>query len=188
MHIVVLIIISVLTASFLFATAFAFFPDPRHEDYCDGSRPYPVFPVKDAQTECEAINFAEEERVCYAQGGSPEYQYDEEGCPIGIECNMCYKQLEEARESYQANRFYILAVLSVMIIILSLYAVKDNTPLLFSITTGIIVGSLISIIIMSFMTLNAFSLYARPFIFLLQIILVILVAVKKFSNNNTKKK
>ena len=135
------------------------------------------------------MEFRNEEIDCMQQGGFLDYEYDNNtGCPVSATCNLCSKNFNEARESSQNNRFYVLAGLSILLILFSLYAVKDNTPLLFGITTGIIVGSLISILIMSFMTLDAFSRYVRPFIFLLQIVLVVLVALKKFGNSNEKKK
>jgi len=186
MHIVVLIIIAVLTASFLFATAFAFFPDPEYNEYCDSPK---MYNLKLPGIDCPDIDFRNEEMNCKQQGGFLDYEYDNEtGCPVSISCNFCSKNYNEARESSQNNRFYVLAGLSILLILLSLYVVKDNTPLLFGITTGIIIGGLISILIMSFITLDAFSRYVRPFIFLLQIILVVLVALKKFGNINEKKK
>jgi hypothetical protein len=180
MHIVVLIIITVLTAAFIFATAYAFFPEPEYNDFCSDGRSYPM---KNPVENCPVNAFESEEMNCMQQGGFLDYTYDNEtGCVISVACNMCYKNMENARKSAQNNRFYVLAALSVLLIIISLYAIKDNTPLLFAITTGIILGSLISIIIMSFITLDAFSRYLRPVIFFLQILLVVLVAVKKFSN------
>jgi hypothetical protein len=178
MHIVILIIIAVLTAAFLFSTANAFFPDPAYDDYCDYNRAYPYKAPVD-----ECPEFRSEQMDCMQRGGHLEYEYDNDtGCPISATCNMCSVNFNDARSSAQANRFYALAALSIILILVSLYAVKDDTPLLFAITTGIILGSLVSILIMSFVTLDAFSRYARPFIFLLQIILVILVALKKFPN------
>ena len=87
-----------------------------------------------------------------------------------------------------STKFYILSAISIAIILSALFAIKDETPLLFAISSGMIVGSLISIMFMSFISLNSFSLIARPIIFLMQIVLVILVAVKKFGKNDEKRK
>ncbi|MFT4309305.1 MAG: hypothetical protein ACMXYL_02370 [Candidatus Woesearchaeota archaeon] len=175
MHIVTLIIIAVLTSAFLFTTAFAFFPDPSYNDYCD-DRSFPPRMIE----ECPDTDFNEEQRECFSRGGFLVFEYNDNGCPITAVCDTCNVEYRAAVENAQAYRFYILSALSLMLIIGSLYLVRDDTPILFAVTTGIIVGSLISIMIMSFMTLPAFSTYVRPIIFLFQIILVIMVAVKKF--------
>lgn len=99
---------------------------PKYEDYCnDRNGIYPIKYGADTQT-CKNCTFSkslqQQTDACYEQGGSPVYDYNEEGCTSSLkECSMCSKEFDEATKSYNRKTFFIYAAIGFALIVFGLF-------------------------------------------------------------------
>ncbi len=135
------IAIAVLTVLFIALLVDAFFEEPKWEDYCKkySDIPPPVkMPVNSEKTQCPEPN-QELIDACYKEGGFPVWNWTSEGCQVYKECNMCQKNMENARKYVHRYAFYLGATLSLIALIIGIF-----WPIEF-IGTGFMFGGIIGL-------------------------------------------
>lgn len=117
----VAIAIGLLTVLFIALFVDAVYDEPEYEEFCEKTEyaPRPVIPpaqnISCGEVDQEAVD------DCYQREGRPEWEYDEDGCRQFKECNMCYKDLEEARKYVHRNAFYLGAGISLAAVIAGIF-------------------------------------------------------------------
>ncbi len=98
------------------------YPAPEYEKYCNSSiyayaQPYPI---PQNCTFNKSIN--DEATACTSQGGSPIYEYDDNGCYAGLKtCDMCSMQFNDATKVYNRISFFVFAIIGFALIVLGLF-------------------------------------------------------------------
>jgi hypothetical protein len=161
LSVLIAIIITVLTASFLFSVGYAAFEEPDYGDYCRDLGPYPDRFGNATQEQIEA--------------------HDEQM----RECNEAY---DAENERVRNLVFFVVSGLG-LIVILSALAIRTSTVnLTFYIISGVVFGGLVAILISTMQNWSMFARLLRPFILLVEIALVIFVAYRLFSPKRSPKK
>ena len=109
----------------------AFYPSPKYEDFCKGGD-FGRYPTKVYDMEVQNCSFSralqEQQDACYADGGNPVFEYDNNGCSVGLkECNYCNKEFNEADKEY-SKVVFIIAIISGIITLILGYAVLSVEP------------------------------------------------------------
>jgi hypothetical protein len=113
--IIISIILTVLLVSTVNVGLSLFFERPEDNDYCGDA--YPVQKINEQnQTYCEQTNGTWGNQWCDYYG-------------------ECRKEYGTARENYNQDRFYILAIIGFLLLLLGLFT-KENLIQLTSLTTG----------------------------------------------------
>ena len=154
LSVLIALVITVLTASFLFSVGYAVFEEPQWDDFCDGMRPYPDRFGNATQEEIE-----DHER----------------------EMRTCGEAYNDARESVRNNIFFLVTGLSVLVIIGALAMRPAGVNLTFYVVSGVVFGGLVAILIATMQNWTWFARLLRPIVLLFEIVLVIGVAYWLFS-------
>lgn len=161
LSVLIALVITALTASFLFSVGSAIFEEPDYADYCGDVTPYPD----------RFENMTAQERE----------DHDREW----RECQEAYRS---ARDTTRTNVFFIVTALAVVVIIGALYVRPARVDLTFYIVSGIVFGAIVAILISTMQNWGAFGRLARPFILLVEIVLVTFVAYRLFAPKEKKMK
>jgi magnesium-transporting ATPase (P-type) len=161
LSVLIAIIITILTASFLFSVGYAAFEEPEYEEYCGDLGPYPNRIGNATQEEIDA----HEQKM--------------------RECNEAYNA---ANERVRNLVFFIVSGLG-LVLILGALAIRTSTVnLTFYIISGIVFGGLVAILISTMQNWSTFARLLRLFILLIEIALVIFVAYRLFSPKRSSKR
>ena len=159
LSVLIAIVITVLTASFLFSVGYAVFEEPSYDDYCGSILPYPD----------RFENMTAEER--------------EEHNRQWRECDEAYTA---ARERNGAGVFFTVTVLSIFVIIGALAMRPSEVNLTFYIVAGVVFGAVVAILMATGNQWQWFGRFLRPVVLLTEIVLVIFVAYRLFAPNVSK--
>ena len=154
LSVIIALIITVLTASFLFSVGGAIFEEPNYDDYCGSISPYPDRFANMTDTQREA--------------------HDREW----RECQDAY---QSARDAAQNRVFFLVTGLGVLVIIGALAVRPAKVDLTFYIVSGVVFGALAAILISTMQNWGSFARLARPLVLLVEIVLVTFVAYRLFA-------
>jgi len=176
----IVIAITVLFSTFVLVAIDAVYPRPEYDDYCN-YRDFRSAPIKAVDIVCDYTP-TELEEQCWNEKGTPEYDYDENGCNIFKECNYCSRDYDEAQKAYSNNLFYILAPFGAIAIIFGvLYSVEFiGSGFMFSGIFLMFFGT-----VQNFQDLNKF---ARVLVIFCELLLVMFIAYKKVMPDSKKTK
>ncbi len=178
--IIIIFVVAILFAIFVFSTIDAFYPNPEYNDFCEDNYRSP----KDIINTCEPLEVSmDEHNSCE---GNIDYIYDSTGCPTKSFCNTCYNEYDNAQDKHNQYLFYISAFFSLIAIFLGLYLPANKNALNEWVGTGFMLGGAFALF---FGTANSFSSldrWLRPIVILLELILVLFVAYKKIGKVKNK--
>ncbi|MFH1401248.1 MAG: hypothetical protein ABIH41_07065 [Nanoarchaeota archaeon] len=188
--IIIIFVIAVLFAVFVFTAIEAVYPQPQYDDFCPTnaySRPYP-----DAKTaeSCPTSVSAPTQEVdaCSARKGYIEYIYDADGCATDFRCNTCQAAFNDANDVHNLYIFYISAVLALIAIFVGLYLPADANSLNEWIGTGLMLGGTFALFYGTVRSFGALDRIVRPIVMLCELLLIIFIAYKKIGNLRQDKK
>lgn len=175
--ILVILIISVLYAAFVFSTVHAVYPNPDYSDYCS-ERPR-ALPQKPGDTSCDFNAELEEERqACYDEDGIPRNaEYDEEGCVTSITCDYCQREYDAARDQYSLIYFIITALLGAVSIVVALLLPSKGSVNEW-VGSGLLLGGVIVIFGGTVVTFGELHKWLRPVVMFAELLLVIFLAYR----------
>ena len=108
----------------------AFYPSPKYEDFCsfEGGR-YPVKAYDYTGGNCTfSKSLQDAQDQCYADGGQPVFEYDNNGCTAAIkECDYCNKEFNDANKAYSKIVFVISLIAGVITLIVG-FAILSVEP------------------------------------------------------------
>ena len=157
----------------------AFYPSPQYDDFCSGvdrfSAPYPAKADGNYATNCTfSRELQEQQTQCYADGGQPIFEYDDNGCTIAIkECDFCQKYFDEAQDKHAKYVFFISLIVAVITIIVG-YSILSIEP----VGSALIGSGIWAIFYGSVINWRNFSNIWRFLLLLLALILLIWFAVR----------
>ncbi len=176
-EIAMIIALALLTSLFFGLLVDAIYEEPKYENFCKINE-VPTKPLsKGEYKECNPRNDiyqSQEVQKCYQENGQPEFNYDENNCITSVKsCNFCNKEYSEAQARYNRNVFFILAPIGVIALISGLILGYEvvGTGIMFS-----------GIFIIGYATIRYFSDMSklfRVFVIFLELILLIIVSIKK---------
>lgn len=178
----IIIIMAILFATFCFSIADVIIERPDYNQYCPSvEKPVQQLVVKE-QT-CKNIAEPTENEIndCASRKGFIDYKYDSVGCAVSYSCNTCSVKYDDARKSYNLNVFIIVSIMGVIAIIAGMYA-KTKIEVLEWIFSGILIGGIAAIFVATMMYFGDMSRYAKPFVLLVEMALIIWVAVRTTKN------
>lgn len=106
----------------------AFYPSPQYDDYCPQTRFLQERPFNASAVCTLPPSVDAQEDACYLDGGQPVYDYDTNGCIIGLKlCDFCYKEFNDAQESYSRVLFFITLIAGIITIIVG-YTLLSTEP------------------------------------------------------------
>ncbi len=174
---IVVLVVAVLFAAFIFASIDAVYPKPDYDDYCDYSNPKPVINERE---NCTNIEYPEDTAEdCRKANGRMDLKYDSEGCPSHYECEMCHAEYDKARESHGFFSFIIASLLGLIGIAIGLWLPVKKGEINEWIGTGIMLGGLFCIFLATMMHFGDLHRFFRPIVLLAELILVIYLSYKK---------
>jgi hypothetical protein len=180
----IIIIIAILFAVFCFSIVDVVMENPEYNDYC----PLDAKPNRPLQKDLTCPSFLEptesQRESCNSQKGYIIYQYDDQGCPISYECNMCRQKWDEANQKYRLIGFIITTIMGVIAAIIGMY-IKSENEIVSWVYSGILIGGIISIFIGTMQYFQDMGRFIKPFVILFEMGLIIWVAVKT-SSKKTK--
>ena len=178
-------LIAVLFAIFVFSTIEAVYPSPEWDEYCDNERAYPRN-VGDS-SECPSVDVPQDEQQ--ACEGYIDYRYDSNGCATEYFCNTCQVELSQAQDMHSQIVFYVSAVLSLIAIFVALTLPqalnnkkgKKRNDVHEWVGSGLLLGGALVLIVGTFMGFGSLHAYVKPIVILAELILVIYLAYKKLA-------
>lgn len=183
--IIIIFVVAILFATFVFSAIEAVYPQPKWEDFCQHNgyyaEPYPAKIIDGSN--CTRLAVPKEEyNRCNEKKGQIEYDYDSLGCATDYNCNTCNYQFTKAQEQYKRYVFYISAFLALLAIFVGLYLPAQKNPLHEWIGTGFLLGGAFALFFGTALSFTSLDRYIRPVIILLELLLVIFLAYKKVKN------
>lgn len=178
--IVVVLLIAILFSVFVFSTISAVYPQPQWDEYCTEFGPRLVAPDK----ECAVIDVPEDERTtCEDERGQISYRYDSNGCAESYYCETCQNDYQAAQDRHDQTKFYISALLALIVIFvaLNLPAKKKKNNVHEWIGTGLLLGGAFVLLFGTVQGFNSLDRFVKPVVMLLELVLVIYLAYKKFN-------
>ena len=189
--IAIIFVIAVLFVVLVYSTNEAIYPRPDYDDFCEERfLEKPIDRIGETKNyTCPGYEKPSKETLqeCYDKDGRPDYNYDEYGCPTEYECEMCGKHYEDAREQYNFIMFIVYGIAGLIAVVLGLFLPKKKNELHEWIGTGFMLGGLITIFFGTATYFGEMHRVVRPFIILTELLIVIFVAYKKFSDKKIKK-
>jgi len=182
-RILIIFVIGVLYTVLVFSTINAVYPNPEYSDFCgENIRAPKLYRAEQYRTEqdCPDHNIPQAELdACTAGKGQPEYKYDPYGCVTSWECSHCMQSYNDSRERHNFVSFIISAILGLIGVAVGLYMPVKKGGVNEWIGSGFMLGGMISIFIGTMMYFGDLHRILRPFVILLELILVIWLAYKK---------
>ncbi|MBS3113021.1 hypothetical protein J4418_02990 [Candidatus Woesearchaeota archaeon] len=168
--ILIIFVIGILYGVFVHSFVDAVYPEPRYEDYCNEYGR--TIPFKEKPAECEPVELPK----CK---GYIDYQYNSEGCPILAECNLCSLELEDSMQKHNLVYFILSSIFGLFAISLAIYLPLKKNELNEWIGTGFMLGGILSIFIGTAIYYGDMARIFRPFVILVELIIIISLAYKK---------
>lgn len=182
--IVVVFLIAVLFAIFVFSMIDAVYPPPEYGDFCDRA----VKPVLQRSANCTDVIVPDEfYEDCNNRGGIVRTDRDAQGCVESYECDMCSKLYNDARDEYEMYVFIISAILGLIAIVAALYLPTTNDMNEW-VGTGFMLGGLFSLFFGTARYFDAMPRFVRPIVILAELIIVIYLAYRKLSTKKNKRR
>ncbi len=179
--ILIIFIIAVLFSVFVHALIEAVHPSPEYEDFCEENFRFakPISQVE--KKDCAEFTgpTENEETNCRENNGGIQYTYDEYGCPEKWKCETCQYDYNEARTYHNFIVFIISSIFGLIAIILGLYIPISKNPVNHWVSTGFMLGGLITLFIGTIRYFADMGRYIRPAVILIELIIVIYIAYKK---------
>ncbi len=157
---IVSITIAILFTFFVFASVQAVKPQPSYNDFCD------VYDFPQRQ------NLSEEEFEQQRQ------EFDERH-------RACQSAYDSARDEYRLFVFLVSAVISLLAIFVAL-KLPSKDEVMTMISSGLLLGGLISLFVGTIWGWQGIHIYARPLVLLFELVLVIFLAYKALSKKKKK--
>ncbi|RME32268.1 hypothetical protein D6789_00075 [Candidatus Woesearchaeota archaeon] len=174
--VLVILVISVLYAAFVFSFVYAVYPTPKWDDYC-AERAYPP-PTKPVDEACPFNRAVQEQRqACLDEKGLPRDTYDDNGCVVSITCDPCQRDYEAAKDDYALIYFLITAILGAVSIVVALLLPARGTVNEW-VGSGLLLGGVIVIFGGTIVTFGDLYTWLRPVVMLAELILVIYLAYR----------
>jgi uncharacterized protein YqhQ len=132
----------------------------------------------------EAVYPQPEYTNCY-DSASPDYKYGytnltpQERDLEDKKIQACTSAYEDERNQYEFIRFIIMAIVGVLVILAAMFIPAQNTTTL-AIVSGLLLGGLFVLFAGTISGWSSIGRIARPIIILVELLLVIWVAYKKF--------
>jgi hypothetical protein len=191
-RIMIIFVVTVLYAVFVFSLDYAINTPPKYEDYCrQMSFSKPVAPLaKDERCASFNVSLAEQES-CQARHGQILYDTDSNGCAISYRCDTCQYLYDQAREHSEFWRFLLSAVFGLAALIVGLWLPTEKNALNEWMGTGFLLGGFVTLFIGTAITFNNIFRWLRPIIIFLELVLVIFIAYRKLkihSKDDKRKK
>jgi len=186
-RIVIIFVIAVLFSIFVQATIDAVYERPRYDDICDIESPR-AKSLED-RSSCEVLVVPDDIfNDCREKKGSISYTYDSNGCAKEYECNLCMVAYQDEEKKYNLVVFIISAIAGLVAIVLGIYLPGDKDTLNAWVGTGFMLGGMISLFIGTARYYQDMARLIRPFVLLIELVIVILVSYKKLNSNPKRKK
>ncbi len=160
LSVLIALVITVLTASFLFSVGNAIFEEPDYNDFCS-TAPFPdrFENMTDAQREAQDREWRE-----------------------------CQEAYQDARDRMRNAVFFTVTALAIVVIIGALAMRPAKVDLTFYIVSGVVFGALAAILFSTMQNWGSFGRFVRPLVLLIEIVLVTFVAYRLFSPKRSEKK
>jgi hypothetical protein len=188
----VAITIAILFTIFVNATIEAIYKSPEYNDFCRTAyydKPYvePVI-VKQANFTCPSFTDVseDEKNKCIDAKGMVDYKRDVNSCPTAYKCEMCNAYFQDSQKMYNLIVFIISAILGIIAIVVGIMLPSKN-PLNEWIGMGFMIGGLFTIFVGTIRAYSDIDRFYRPFVMLAELILVIFLAYRQFSNKKSNK-
>ncbi len=186
--IIIIFVIAMLYAVFVFSVIDAVYPKPEYASFCQSthiSQPASSGAVKN----CSDFSVpTQEQDACYAKNGKIEYTYGADGCASGYLCNTCNAEFTQATNTHNRYVFYISAVLSLIAIFVGMFLPTKKNTLNEWIGIGFMLGGAFALFFGTATSYNALDRVMRPIIIFLEIALVIFISYKKTVTKQKRKK
>jgi hypothetical protein len=133
--------IAIVLAMFVNYGIQTFYKAPNQEDYCRSNQPITAL-MKIGNANCTGIVANESfQKNCSDINGNVQYQYDSNGCGVGVYCDNCYNSFRAIENGYNKNVFILLVVIGALLLILGVLIKVD------SVAIGFLIGGILNIII-----------------------------------------
>ena len=178
--ILIIFIIAVLFTTLSFSISWMINPSPKYEDYCkyyDYNKPMAI-PVAPNCTKIVEPTEAEGKN-CVDSHGYVEYTYDASGCATKWNCNTCQYAFDQATKAHDYVLFLVNSIMGLIAIALGLYLPLAKNPLNQWISTGFMLGGLISLFTGTVIYFSELGRYVRPVVIFVELALVVYIAYKK---------
>lgn len=180
--------VMILTAIFIYSVADAIAPQVK--DDCYSNTPKTMYgPDYERQKATNCTNAVMDQAAadaCYAQGYSYEEVWGADGCRTGYNCNSCYKEQEDARQSRNAVFFYVSVLVGLLSIVvgfmLPLGTIHEWVGL------GFIAGGVIGMFIGTVTYWSDLTRLARPFVIGLELAVVLYIVYKRMKSEPSVEK
>jgi len=183
--VLLMLIIAILFSVFSYSLGTAIMAKPQYDDYCE-----PVTPPRPFMKEHNCTDHQPTEELitsCQEQGGRLREEYDEQGCITRYTCETCQQEYEQARERFRLLIFMTMSILGLIAIITTLL-IEAGEPVKEWVLNGFLLGGLINLFIGTVMYFGDAPRLARPLIILIELVIVIMVSLKKGERRSTRKK
>ncbi|MFC1647993.1 hypothetical protein ACFL1B_00900 [Nanoarchaeota archaeon] len=181
-RIIIILVVAVLFAVFVFSTINAVYPDPEYEDYCRDEYAVPK-PIREVDnSNCPDHNISQEEiDACVDTDGRPSYKYDAYGCVTSWECTTCHNDYDAAQEKHHFWSFIISAIFGLIGVMISLFMPMEKETVHEWVGSGLMLGGMFAIFFGTAIYYGDLHRYIRPVVILIELILVIILAYKKLA-------
>lgn len=182
----IIIVIAILFAAFCFSIADVIFVRPDYMQFCptvDMKTPAVVASDKMCKNITEPTD--QEVQDCGMKRGMIEFKYDSQGCPTTYKCNLCSADYQDAMKGYNLNVFIIVSILAIIAIIFGMY-MHAKTAVVEWVFSGILIGGIAALFIATMIYFGDMSRFAKPFVLIAEMALIIWVAVRTFTKASKK--
>ncbi len=169
----IVLVIAVLFAIFVFSTVEAIYPSPEYGDFCDNRQPV----AKGLENECEALEVPQS--AYDSCEGYIDYEYNSNGCATEYFCNTCQNEYDDAREQHRQIIFYVAAVLSLVAIFVALYLPENKSKMHEWVGTGLLLGGVFVLFFGTVQGFTSLDRFVKPIVMLVELLLVIYLAYKR---------
>ncbi len=168
--------ISLLAAFFVGLFLDAVYEAPEYDDFCIGEERAKPFPESQKlSTDCDDPYFIYQTEIdqCYETEGSPEFEYDEQGCMYYSACNTCQKEFKEAASIYNRNLFYIILPIALFAVLFGLFYSFEVVG------SGFMFSGILLLIYGTIRHFSDMSKLMRTLVMFLGLVLLVFIASKK---------
>jgi hypothetical protein len=180
--ILIIFIVAVLFTTLTFSVTWMINPSPKYDDYCRYSADYAKpMAVPAPQVNCtKIIEPSETEgKNCTDSHGYVEYTYDGSGCATKWKCNTCQYYFDEATKEHDYVLFLVASIMGVMAIALGLYMPISKNAVNQWLSTGFMLGGLISLFTGTVIYFPELGRFVRPVVIFIELVIVVYIAYKK---------
>ncbi len=176
--------IAILFALFIGFTIDAIYPSPKYENYCTPAY-YPQQAKLSEPSECKNnLNNEAISNTCYKERGEIRYDYDSDGCPSRMYCDLCSADFNNANDKYSLILFYITALIGIIAIIIGLFMSLSIE----AIASGLIFGGILTLLQGTVRVFGTLGKYSKPIMLGIELAIILLIAYKKRDENLKDKK